>query len=104
LFVLPALFANKLYHGRCSKLVERARLVNSDRQVQLAWVAGKGGTSGVVAVVLGNEGSSEKERRGIQSIEAGGQLLLALGAQGRLAWSLSGCSIPFARPRRSRRT
>ncbi len=26
---------------------------------------------------------SEKERRGIQSIEAGGQLLLALGAQGR---------------------
>jgi DNA-binding IclR family transcriptional regulator len=30
-----------------------------------------------------NESGSEKERRGIQSIEAGGQLLLALGAQGR---------------------
>lgn len=30
-----------------------------------------------------NEAGSEKERRGIQSIEAGGQLLLALGAQGR---------------------
>lgn len=30
-----------------------------------------------------SESSSEKERRGIQSIEAGGQLLLALGAQGR---------------------
>ena len=29
------------------------------------------------------ESGSEKERRGIQSIEAGGQLLLALGAQGR---------------------
>lgn len=29
------------------------------------------------------EAGSEKERRGIQSIEAGGQLLLALGAQGR---------------------
>jgi DNA-binding IclR family transcriptional regulator len=29
------------------------------------------------------EGGVEKERRGIQSIEAGGQLLLALGAQGR---------------------
>ncbi|VTU31137.1 Glycerol operon regulatory protein [Variovorax sp. SRS16] len=27
--------------------------------------------------------ASEKERRGIQSVEAGGQLLLALGAQGR---------------------
>ena len=31
----------------------------------------------------GSESGSEKERRGIQSIEAGGQLLLALGAQGR---------------------
>ncbi|WP_395026062.1 IclR family transcriptional regulator [Comamonas odontotermitis] len=31
---------------------------------------------------VGDSGS-EKERRGIQSIEAGGQLLLALGAQGR---------------------
>ncbi|SDE88454.1 transcriptional regulator, IclR family [Variovorax sp. CF079] len=30
-----------------------------------------------------SESNSEKERRGIQSIEAGGQLLLALGAQGR---------------------
>ena len=30
-----------------------------------------------------NESGSERERRGIQSIEAGGQLLLALGAQGR---------------------
>jgi len=30
-----------------------------------------------------SETGSEKERRGIQSIEAGGQLLLALGAQGR---------------------
>lgn len=29
------------------------------------------------------DAGSEKERRGIQSIEAGGQLLLALGAQGR---------------------
>jgi DNA-binding IclR family transcriptional regulator len=31
----------------------------------------------------GNETSGEKERRGIQSIEVGGQLLLALGAHGR---------------------
>lgn len=31
----------------------------------------------------GTESNSEKERRGIQSIEAGGQLLLALGAHGR---------------------
>lgn len=30
-----------------------------------------------------NDTGSEKERRGIQSIEAGGQLLLALGAHGR---------------------
>ncbi|MEJ8813065.1 IclR family transcriptional regulator [Variovorax ureilyticus] len=30
-----------------------------------------------------NEPASEKERRGIQSIEAGGQLLLALGTHGR---------------------
>lgn len=30
-----------------------------------------------------HETGAEKERRGIQSIEAGGQLLLALGAQGR---------------------
>lgn len=30
-----------------------------------------------------NEAGAEKERRGIQSIEAGGQLLLALGAHGR---------------------
>ncbi len=30
-----------------------------------------------------NESSGEKERRGIQSIEVGGQLLLALGAHGR---------------------
>ena len=33
--------------------------------------------------IEGTESGSEKERRGIQSIEAGGQLLLALGAQGR---------------------
>lgn len=31
----------------------------------------------------GQDGSGEKERRGIQSIEVGGQLLLALGAHGR---------------------
>ena len=29
------------------------------------------------------DNGSEKERRGIQSIEAGGQLLLALGSHGR---------------------
>lgn len=34
-----------------------------------------------------NESAGEKERRGIQSIEVGGQLLLALGNQGaRCRW------------------
>ena len=49
----PAVFANRLYYGRCIRLIERASRLSPDVQVQKAWLASKGGTSAIVAVALG---------------------------------------------------
>ena len=53
LVVLPALFANKVYHYKCRKLIEQAYAQSPDAGRQRSWLAGKGGTSVVAAVVMG---------------------------------------------------
>jgi len=49
--VIPALYANALYHRHCRREMERARTVGTSERQRLHWLARKGGTqaAGVVA-------------------------------------------------------
>jgi hypothetical protein len=42
--VIPALYANALYHRHCRREMERARAAGSSEQQRLDWLAHKGGT------------------------------------------------------------
>jgi len=53
LFVVPALFANKLYYRHCTKLIEQTKRSARNRDHALGVIGGKGGTSGAaIAIVL----------------------------------------------------
>jgi len=52
-FVGPPLVANQLYFARCKTLIDRQRSVARSREHLLAQVEARGGTSHIVAIVIG---------------------------------------------------
>lgn len=52
IFLLPPMYANALYYRHCQKLIAKAKTSSSNHQRQLGELAGKGGTSNILLIVI----------------------------------------------------
>jgi Tfp pilus assembly protein PilE len=51
-FVLPPMYANALYYKHCKKKIDQIRAASPDYQRQLGEMSGRGGTSGIVMILV----------------------------------------------------
>lgn len=52
IFLLPPMYANALYYKHCKKQIAKAGATSPERQSQLAFLSGKGGTSRVIMIIV----------------------------------------------------